>query len=113
MYSSFTSNLEAMTHDESTRSRAYEDLMAVKQKELAILRESLAKKETAKAEAETILADATQGYADTEEQLKADMAFFDLTKASCEAKTSEWGERKALRDEEIAGVSGRRSVTRR
>ena len=52
-----------------------------------------------------MLADATQSYADTTALLKADEAFFDTTKATCEAKTREWGERQNMRHQELNGIA--------
>merc|ERR1712224_97867 len=53
----------------------------------------------------SILADTTATYDDTEKQMKADMEFFDQTKAACESKHEEWTTRKKLRDEELEGIS--------
>lgn len=105
MYHTFASNLEKAEHSEATLHRNYEALMDVKHKELVTLQETSAKKQQEKAEAETILADATQNYADTEEQMKADIKFFDVTKESCEGKTEEWSKRKELRASELEGIS--------
>merc|ERR1719401_1948474 len=63
------------------------------------------RKEAEKADAESMLADTTKTYDDTEKQMKADIEFFDLTKAACESKHEEWTTRKELRDEELEGIT--------
>ena len=55
-----------------------------------------------KAEAETSLAEAQQGYDDTLKQLIADI--FDQTKAVCEAKHEEWQTRTGDRSLELKGM---------
>mmetsp|Transcript_134916 Transcript_134916/g.288647 ORF Transcript_134916/g.288647 Transcript_134916/m.288647 type:complete len:730 (-) Transcript_134916:135-2324(-) len=105
MYDTFTTDLESRIKEEAGAHRAYEDLMASLHSQLVLLQESLAKKQQEKAEAETMLAEATQGHSDTMAQLNADVAFFDATKASCVAKSDEWSMRKGLRNEELAGIT--------
>merc|ERR1719163_1085278 len=79
--------------------------MATYHKQLATLQETLVKKEQKKSEDEIQLADATQLYADSEEQLKAEIKLFDATKSSCTEKTSDWSKRSSLRTEELAGIA--------
>merc|ERR1719230_2147191 len=76
MYDTFTSNLEKQVKAEGEASTHYEEFMHLKQEELATLKETLLKKEKAKAEAETMLAEATVAFADTEKQLAAEVEFF-------------------------------------
>jgi len=104
MYTTFGKNLQTSTGDEATAHRNYEDLMATFQKQLATLEETLVKKEQKKAEDEIQLADAMQVYADSEEQLKAEIKLFDATKSSCSEKTSDWSKRSSLRTEELDGI---------
>jgi len=105
MYHTFADNLESATHEEASLHRNFEALMAEKHTELVTLQESLTKKEQEKAEAETMLADASQNYADAETQMHADIKFFDVTKDSCELKTEDWSKRKELRSSELEGIS--------
>merc|ERR1719253_1021003 len=105
MYSTFSKNLQTSIADEATSHRNYEDLMATFQKQLTTLEESLVKKEQKKTEDDIQLADATQTYADSEEQLKAEIALFDATKTSCTEKTSAWSERSSARTTEIGGIT--------
>merc|ERR1712100_123353 len=51
-----------------------------------------------------MLADATQLYADSEEQLKAEEEVFDSTKAACVKKTEDWQKRSSLRESELEGI---------
>jgi len=104
MYATFGKNLQTSTGDEATAHRNYEDLMATYQKQLATLEETLVKKEQKKTEDEIQLADATQTYADSEDQLKAEIKLFDATKASCTEKTSDWSKRSELRTKELDGI---------
>merc|ERR1719453_2839740 len=90
--------------DEASKNRVFEDFIATKQQELIKMTEIKAKKEEEKAEAEDQLAEATQAYDETEAQMKADIEFFDATKAACEAKHAEWTTRAELRAEEVEGI---------
>jgi len=105
MYSTFSTNLETSVADEAKAHRNYEDLMATYQKQLATLQETLVKKEQKKTEDEVQLADATQTYADSEDQLKSEIKLFDATKASCTEKTSDWSKRSSLRTAELEGIA--------
>eukprot|EP00927_Polykrikos_kofoidii_P078131 TRINITY_DN749_c0_g1_i1.p1 TRINITY_DN749_c0_g1~~TRINITY_DN749_c0_g1_i1.p1 ORF type:complete len:726 (+),score=159.77 TRINITY_DN749_c0_g1_i1:62-2239(+) len=105
MYDTFTTTLESATKEEATRQRNYESLVHTLQETLQTLQATLAKKERAKAESETMLADATQDFAGTEAQLSADVEVFDSTKQSCELKTQEWSTRKSLRATELSGIT--------
>lgn len=105
MYTTFTKNLQSSTAEEAKSHRNYEDLMATYQKQMNTLQETLVKKQQRKSEDEIQLADATQVYADSEDQLKAEIKFFDATKASCSAKTDDWSKRSSLRTVELEGIS--------
>jgi len=104
MYDTFTQNLEGQTQSEATSQKNYEDMMAVKSKELADLQETTAKAKATKAEADRTLADANQEMEDTTAQMKEDTLFFDDTKSACATKADEWMERVRLRTEELAGI---------
>jgi chromosome segregation ATPase len=104
MYHTFTNNLQTSTAEEAKAHRNYEDLIATYQEELAKLQETLVKKEAAKTEDEIQLADATQTFADSEDQLKAEINVFDTTKESCSEKTEDWSKRSSLRKMELDGV---------
>lgn len=104
MYHTFTNNLQTSTAEEAKAHRNYEDLISTYQEELAKLQETLVKKEAAKTEDEIQLADATQTFADSEDQLKAEISLFDITKESCAEKTEDWSKRSSLRKMELDGV---------
>jgi hypothetical protein len=89
---------------EATSNTNFENLIAAKMKELLQMKATKTKKEDEKAEAENQLADTTQNYDDTESQMKADIKFFDETKAACQEKHDEWTTRSDLRSMELAGV---------
>merc|ERR1719353_2654916 len=105
MYTTFSNNLQDATLEEANKNSQFEELYAALEDENNKLKTVRAKKETEKAEAEAMLADTTKAYDDTEKQMKADMAFFDQTKAACESKHEEWTVRKELRDAELDGIN--------
>merc|ERR1719281_406532 len=105
MYSTFSTDLEAATDKEATSNRDYELFIKEKSAELAALKMAKKSREEQKAEAEVKLADATTLYDDTDKQKAADIEFFDATKEACLAKSDEWNTRKALREEELAGIT--------
>jgi len=104
MYNTFSEDLESATQAEASKNRVFEDFIAAKQEELTTMQETMKKKEREKAEAETMLAEATQSYDDVEAEMKANIEFFDETKSACSAKSAEWAERKGLREEELAAL---------
>merc|ERR1719272_1005088 len=104
MYDTMTSNLESSTSSESDGNREYETLIGIKQEELAVMRETKKTKEAEKAEAEGLLADTTETYDNTEQQMKTDIEFFDATKEACKAKSDAWDTRKDMRAEEVQGI---------
>mmetsp|Transcript_41784 Transcript_41784/g.95873 ORF Transcript_41784/g.95873 Transcript_41784/m.95873 type:complete len:714 (+) Transcript_41784:99-2240(+) len=104
MYSTFAADLEKATRDESKQNANYEAFIAAKQEELENLQSMKEKKEKDKAEAEATLAQLTELYDDTEKQMKADIEFFDATKAACRDKHAEWTERQVMRKQELEGI---------
>jgi len=104
MYATFAKNVQTATADEAKAHRNYEDLMATYQKQLNTLEETLVKKTQRKAEDEIQLADATQIYADSEDQLKSEIKLFDATKATCTKKTEDWSKRSSARTAELDGI---------
>jgi len=104
MYLTFANNLQDATQDEADQNADFEKMYATLEKENNQLKETRARKETEKAEAEAMLADTTKAYDDTEKQMKADIEFFDQTKSACKTKHEEWTVREGLRDEELKGI---------
>jgi len=105
MYKTFAEDSQHADEAEADANKGYEGLTATKQEELILLQEALQKAEKDKAESEQMLAEATQAYDDTEEQLKTDIEFFDKTKEGCTNKADEWQTRTTLRAEEVEGIS--------
>jgi len=104
MYLTFSNNLESSTLDEANQNADFEEMFATLEKSNNQMKKTRAKKETEKAEAESMLADTTKAYDDTEKQMKADTKFFDTTKAACESKHEEWEVRVQMRDSELEGI---------
>merc|ERR1719174_1157453 len=105
MYLTFSNNLESSTLDEANQNADFEKMYASLEKENNKFKSTRARKETEKAEAEAMLADTTKAYDDTEKQMKADMEFFDQTKAACQSKHEEWTVRVEMRDAELDGFN--------
>merc|ERR1719163_462824 len=104
MYLTFAANVESDTLEEANRNAEYEQMYASLEQENNKMKDTRDKKETEKAEAESMLADTTKAYEDTEKQMNADIEFFGQTKKACISKSDEWDGRKKLRDAEIAGI---------
>merc|ERR1719162_1431727 len=105
MYDTFSMNLEKSTETEATQQKNFEDLMAVKAKEMETLTDTRRVKEESKATAETDLATASQELDDTTETMEADTKLFDSAKAACTSKAAEWNERVRARSEELSGIA--------
>jgi len=105
MYETFTADLESATQAEATANTNFEAFIATKTEELHSMEKSKAEKEAEKAQSEQNLADTQALYDDTEEQKKADINFFDVTKDACTAKHDAWEVRSSLREEEVAGIT--------
>jgi len=105
MYLTFANNLESDTQEEAGRNAQFEELYASIEDENNKLKETRARKETEKAEAEAMLADTTKNYEDTEKQMNADIEFFGQTKEACLSKHEEWTIREKMRDQEVDGIN--------
>jgi len=110
MYDTFARNLEDSTETEAVAYKNYESLMGVKTNEMNTLAAQKAKKEEEKANAEESAAETAQEYDDTNKQMKADVLFFDESKASCQSKADEWSERVRARTEELSGITKALSI---
>jgi len=104
LYDSFTSDLEKANVEEADSQKSFEELMATKEAELATLEATLEQQELAMGSKTKAHAESKVLRSDTQKQLKADEAFFATTKAGCEQKAVEWGERVRLRTEELQGI---------
>merc|ERR1719428_1605834 len=101
MYDTFSMNLEKSTESEAVQQKNYESLIGVKENEMATLIAAKEKKTGEKAEAEKVLADATQELDDTKLSMEASVSLFDHTKKICATKAAEWSERVRARTEEL------------
>merc|ERR1719388_771589 len=98
-------NLEKSTETEATQQKNFEAVSSVNAKEMSVLMSTKTKKEIEKAEAEKVLADASQELDDTKKDMEASVALFDNTKMVCTSKAAEWSERVRARTEELAGIN--------
>merc|ERR1719162_2620033 len=104
MYLTFAANVESDTLEEANRNADYEKLTASLEDENNKAKDTRDRKETEKAEAESMLADTTKAYEDTEKQMNADIEFFGQTKDACLDKHKEWTVRSDLREAELKGI---------
>jgi len=102
MYDTFASELQSLVSTEADQNTAYEDLLATKQQTLITLQEHLQKAEMAKAEAEVMMAEATQAFDDTSGALKADVTLFDTIKEACTDKAEEFKTMGQFHKDELA-----------
>mmetsp|Transcript_83100 Transcript_83100/g.240066 ORF Transcript_83100/g.240066 Transcript_83100/m.240066 type:complete len:713 (+) Transcript_83100:52-2190(+) len=105
MYDTFVGDLEKSNAEEAEAQKAFEELMATKQKELQTLQDTLQQHELDEAEKSKALAEANQINDDTKVQLAADEKLFEDVKAGCKAKSTEWSQRSLLRSQELMGIN--------
>jgi len=105
MYETFASDLESATEAEATQNRNFEALIAEIVGQINMHKEDIQKKRDQKAKLEVQLADETQLYDGTNAQMKADVEFFDETKAVCTTKSDDWKARGVAREQELEGVT--------
>jgi len=104
MYEAFASGLEKSNAEEADAQKSFEDLMVIKQQELATLQSTLDHHQLQLATKTSSLAEKNERLDDTKAQLDADEGLFAETKSGCKQKAGEWSERTRLRTEELAGV---------
>merc|ERR1719311_1044974 len=104
MYDTFAADLEKQNSEESAKQKAFEDLMAQKQKQVADWSAEVTDKEGQKGEKSTMLSEAEELLSATQAQLKTDEDFFETARDSCKAKSDEWDERSRLRTEQLDGI---------
>jgi len=105
MYDTFVGDMEKANAKEADSQKAFEELMATKLRELQTLQETLKQQELDEATKKQTLAESEELLDATKAQLEADENFFDITKAACQVKASEWSERVRLRTMELQGVN--------
>merc|ERR1719502_1323385 len=104
MYDTFAADLEKSNSEESDKQKAFEDLIAEKEKQVADWTAEVTDKEGQKAEKSTMLSEAEELLSATQTQLKIDEEFFETARDSCKAKSDEWDERSRLRTEQLDGI---------
>merc|ERR1719379_2033058 len=104
MYDTFSADLEKSNQEESDKQKAFEDLIAEKEKQVADWSAEVTDKEGQKAEKSTMLSENEELLSATQEQLKVDEDFFETARDSCKAKSDEWDERNRLRTEQLDGI---------
>merc|ERR1711865_1315605 len=105
MKESFESNLSQSQKDELVNSKAFEDLKAAKEEEIAAAQSQLDTKTQELATTDEKLAQAKQDIEDTRASLSADEQFLMMLKETCSMTDQEYEERQKSRQLEIEGVS--------
>jgi len=105
MRESFETNLAASQKEESENLKAYEDLKAAKEEEIAAGQSQLDAKTQELATTDENLAQNRQDLDDTKKSLAADTEFLAVLKEKCEMADSEYAERSKTRTEEMAATS--------
>merc|ERR1719482_2576550 len=105
MKESFESNLSASQKEELANQKAYEDLKAAKEEEIAAGQAQLETKTQELATTDEKLANAKQDIEDTRASLSADEKFLMNLKEKCQMTDQEWEERQKTRQLEIEAVS--------
>jgi hypothetical protein len=104
MYDTFSADLEKSNQEESDKQKAFEDLIAEKEKQVHDWTAEVTDKEGQKGEKATMLSEAEELLSATQTQLKTDEDFFETARDSCKAKSDEWDERSRLRTEQLDGI---------
>mmetsp|Transcript_9084 Transcript_9084/g.15700 ORF Transcript_9084/g.15700 Transcript_9084/m.15700 type:complete len:743 (+) Transcript_9084:2-2230(+) len=110
MKETFESNLSASQKEEMASQKAYEDLKAAKEAEIAAGSNSIDKKSAEKATTDQKNAQAKEDIEDTKNSLSADEQFLMMLKEKCALTDSEWQERQKTRQLEMEAVSKALSI---
>merc|ERR1719236_458653 len=105
MKESFESNLSQSQKDELANQKAYEDLKAAKEEEIAAGQAQLETKTQELATTDEKLALSKQDLEDTRASLSADEKFLMDLKEKCQMTDAEWEERQKTRQLEMEAVS--------
>merc|ERR550514_2464115 len=105
MKESFEANLAASQREETESSKAYEELKAAKNSEIAAGTKQIEKKTAEMAAADEKNAESKQDQEDTTNTLNADTDFLGKLKEHCELMDKEMEARQKTRTEEIGAVS--------
>lgn len=110
MKETFESNLSAEQKAEMKAAKAYEDLKAAKEAEIAAGLNAVDKKTAEKADTDQKNAQAKEDIEDTKTSLAADEQFLMMLKEKCSMTDAEWEERQKTREAEMDAVSKALSI---
>jgi hypothetical protein len=105
MLETFQGNLAQSQKEEAENQKAYEDLKAAKEAEIAAGQEQIDKKTGELADTDEKNAQAKEDIEDTKKSLSADEEFLMMLKEKCAMTDKEWEERQKTRQLEMEAVS--------
>merc|ERR1712072_865289 len=105
MKETFEANLAASQKEEMANQKAYEDLKAAKEAEIAAGQEQIDTKTQELADTDEKNAQAKEDVEDTKKSLSADEQFLMMLKEKCSMTDSEWEERQKTRQLEMEACS--------
>merc|ERR1712176_775638 len=105
MLETFEANLSQSQKEEMENQKAYEDLKAAKEAEIAAGQEQIDTKTQELADTDEKNAQAKEDIEDTKKSLSADEQFLMMLKEKCSMTDSEWEERQKTRQLEMEAVS--------
>jgi len=105
MLETFEANLSQSQKEEMENQKAYEDLKAAKEAEIAAGQEQIDKKTAELADTDEKNAQAKEDLEDTKKSLSADEQFLMMLKEKCAMTDKEWEERQKTRQLEMEAVS--------
>merc|ERR1711897_72056 len=105
MLETFEANLSQSQKEEMENQKAYEDLKAAKEAEIAAGQEQIDKKTAELADTDEKNAQAKEDIEDTKKSLSADEEFLMMLKERCSMTDKEWEERQKTRQLEMEAVS--------
>merc|ERR1712228_887950 len=105
MRETFEANLSDAQKEEMANQKAYEDLKAAKEAEIAAGQDQIDTKTQELADTDEKLAQAKEDIEDTRNSLAADEKFLMMLKEKCQMTDKEWEERQKTRQLEMEAVS--------
>merc|ERR1712048_784719 len=105
MLETFEANLSQSQKEEMANQKAYEDLKAAKEEEIAAGQEQIEKKTAELADTDEKNAQAKEDIEDTKKSLSADEEFLMMLKEKCSMTDKEWEERQKTRSLEMEACS--------
>merc|ERR1719197_2124023 len=105
MKETFETNLAAAQKEEAENQKAYEDLKAAKEEEIAAGQAQIDSKTQELADTDEKNAQAKEDIKDTRASLSADEEFLMMLKEKCQMTDSEWEERQKTRQLEMEACS--------